>query len=217
MLVSITETGLANNDLGEIVGVQLPGGELKSVLHGGYGARYVPTGHMLFVRHGTLFGVRFNAADGTVQDNPVPLQEEVAANPGSGARRFDFNALGVLVYQSGKPIGGEQPLGVLGIEGKAVLNGRLTGTNLRLSPDGQRLAIVTSGDLFVYDISRDATARLTFDPAAANRHPVWSPDGKHLAYSASGSIWWVRSDGAGKPVVILKSDGALVAWSMAAG
>jgi Tol biopolymer transport system component len=214
VLVGIADTGLTNNDLAEIVTVQIPSGEVKTVLRGGYGARYVPTGHLLFIRQGTLYGVRFDPESATTRGDPVPLQEDVAANPSLGAGRFDFNSRGTLTYQSGKPVGGEQPLGVLDTDGKVALAGRLTGTSLRVSPDGQRFAYVSGGDLQVYDTARDASTRLTFDPAGSNRHPVWSPDGKYLAYSASGAIWWTRADGAGKPVAIFKSSGAPVAGSM---
>jgi len=46
--------------------------------------------------------------------------------------------------------------------------------------------------------------------------PVWSPDGRHIAYrSASGGfrVWWVRSDGAGAPQLLLESPNNLVPHS----
>ena len=37
-----------------------PGAAGKVVLRGGYHGRYVPTGHLLYVHAGTLYGVRFD-------------------------------------------------------------------------------------------------------------------------------------------------------------
>jgi Protein kinase domain/WD40-like Beta Propeller Repeat len=217
VLATAVPTGQANGDLGEIVTVRIPSGEVRSVLRGGYGARYAPTGHLLFMRQGTLYAVRFDLSSGTTQGNPVPVQEDVAGNPSIGAGRFDFNALGTLAYPSGKPLQAEQPVGVFGPDGKAEFLGRLTATNLRLSPDGQRLAYVTAGDLSVYDIARETSTRLTFDPSAGNRNPVWTPDGKYLVYSTTNDLWWTRSDGAGKPHVLLSGKESPAGWSLSSG
>jgi serine/threonine-protein kinase len=46
--------------------------------------------------------------------------------------------------------------------------------------------------------------------------PVWTPDGKHIAYfSTSGGfgIFWVRSDGSGAPQRLLRSSNTLYPWS----
>jgi Tol biopolymer transport system component len=69
-----------------------------------------------------------------------------------------------------------------------------------------------AGELWVYDLQRDVMAQLTFH-ARVGRCPVWAPDGKHIALAALGAsggydIWWIRSDGAGEPHVILDSKGA---------
>jgi Tol biopolymer transport system component len=39
-------------------------------------------------------------------------------------------------------------------------------------------------DIWVHDLSRDVTQRLTFDPAPDQR-PIWSPDGKKIVFSSS--------------------------------
>src|SRR5207253_124623 len=67
----------------------------------------------------------------------------------------------------------------------------------RLSPDGKLLALGVGGDLIVYDLARGSSTHLTFPPASG-AYPVWMPDAKHIVFSANG-IYWVRSDGSGKP------------------
>lgn len=58
---------------------------------------------------------------------------------------------------------------------------------VRLSPDGQRLALtlsderLMSGDIWIQDLARNTATRFVFGPADESE-PVWSPDGRRLAY-----------------------------------
>jgi len=52
-----------------------------------------------------------------------------------------------------------------------------------ISPDGERLAFTRAGDLHIRDLSGDAEIRLTRSDAM-DANPVWSPDGRFLAYTA---------------------------------
>ena len=59
--------------------------------------------------------------------------------------------------------------------------------NPRFSPDGQRIAMdISDGkqrDIWVYDWARDTLTQLTFD-AGSDTVPVWTPDGKRLAFTS---------------------------------
>ena len=61
---------------------------------------------------------------------------------------------------------------------------------------------MAQADIWVYDLERDALAtKLTF--ANPNHGPVWSPDGKYIAYQSQFkggvAIALIRADGAGEP------------------
>ena len=84
----------------------------------------------------------------------------------------------------------------------------------RLSPDGERLVFGDGSDLWVYEARRDAMTRLTFD-GTKNITPVWSPDGRYIVFSGDGGLWWVRSDAAGKPEPLIKSNNPLFPFSFA--
>jgi Tol biopolymer transport system component len=55
----------------------------------------------------------------------------------------------------------------------------------RFSPDGKRLAIVSRGDIFVWDFTRpwSTAARLTFDPRI-DWYPVWTPDSRRMLFGS---------------------------------
>jgi serine/threonine-protein kinase len=80
-----------------------------------------------------------------------------------------------------------------------------------LSPDGRRIALWLEGDtvnIWTYDLARDALTRLTFSPDDHN--PVWSPDGKQVAFESSRSgthhIYVQPADGTGSATQITAGD-----------
>ena len=42
---------------------------------------------------------------------------------------------------------------------------------------------------------------------------VWSPDGRYIVFSGAGGIWWVRSDAAGQPQLLIQSKNPLYPFS----
>jgi hypothetical protein len=68
-------------------------------VRGGFFGRYLPSGHLVYVRGGSLYGVPFDID--RLKGPPATLLEDVAAtNYGGG--QLDFSRNGTLVYLSGK-------------------------------------------------------------------------------------------------------------------
>ncbi|MDQ3997253.1 MAG: amidohydrolase, partial [Gemmatimonadota bacterium] len=70
----------------------------------------------------------------------------------------------------------------------------------RPSPDGRRLAFTALDKLWVMDFPNGAPRRLTRSPHEIGEHsPVWSPDGRHIAYitwtEQGGDIYRIASTG----------------------
>ena len=196
-------------DSANIEVLSLKSGRVKVVRRGGYFGRYLPSGHLIYFRQGTLYGVPFDLGRLETHGAPVPLLEDLA-DP-EGRWPVSFSRTGILLYGSAARRGGVAPVAWLDSAGKSqrVVSPSISASRQaetpRLSPDGNRLALSVAGDLFVHDLQRGTVTRLTFD-AALNRQPVWTPDGQHIVYvsdvpASDGEfgIWWIRSDGSGQP------------------
>ncbi len=193
-------------------------GQAKVLERGGYYGRYLPNGYLVYLHQGTLFGVKFDPVRLEVTGAPVPLLDDVAANPSTGGGQFDFSATGTFVYAAGKSAAQEWQ--VVWLDGSGKMQPLLSTPGVygppRLSPDGRKLAFLGAGtDIYVYDLERDTTTRLTFTGHADL--PIWTPDGKHLVFQSVAndfSIYWIRSDGSGDPQLLLEDANPLVPWSL---
>ncbi len=166
-------------DSANIEVLSLKSGRVKVVRRGGYFGRYLPSGHLIYFRQGTLYGVPFDLGRLETHGAPAPLLEDLA----DPERRFPvtFSRTGILLYASAARRAGIAPIAWLDSAGKLQrvvspsINISRQAETPRLSPDGNRLALAVAGDLFVHELQRGTATRLTFD-AALNRQPVWTPD-----------------------------------------
>ena len=181
------------------------------VLASGYRARYLSTGHLVYVQKRTLFAL---ACDPTTLESlgvPVPLLVDVADDAVDRAAHFDCAENGTFVYSSAE---------TTALRGIAWMDrgGRMAPlidtpgrfAQLAPSPDGNRLAFVSGGDIHVLDYSRGRPTRMSLG-TMAHAWPVWTPDGSHLIFSAQDAggvgraLWCVRTDGASEPHLLFES------------
>ena len=155
--------------------------------------RYSSTGHLLFVRQNRIFAVPFDLTRLEVTGPPTPVVDDVAVTQ-VGIAGYALSSTGSLAYVPGSAISTE---GVLAWTDR---KGSIEGLNApvrdyiepHLSPDGQRVAVTigpgSNTDVWVYDIPHGTLTRLTFD--GHDIAPVWSPDGKRIAYAANRTGGW---------------------------
>ena len=87
-------------DSGQIVVQTLKDGARKTLVQGGTDARYLPTGHVLYVRNGVLFASGFDRSRLALAGPTVSLIEGVAGTLSNqtGAAQFSVSLAGTLVY-----------------------------------------------------------------------------------------------------------------------
>jgi serine/threonine-protein kinase len=176
----------------------------KTVQPGGTFGRYLPSGHLVYLDHGTLFAARFDLDRLEIRGTPEPVLEEVAYNSQFGSAQFDFSQNGTIAYRSSVAGGGG--VTVQRLEGdnvRPLLAKEGEYTYPRLAPDGERLALISAGTVEVWDWRRGSMISLS--SAGHHRAPVWSPDGRYLVFSGSEGILRTRSDGAAKPEYLIRS------------
>jgi serine/threonine-protein kinase len=213
---SASITGAENAN---ILAADLKTGESRVVVQGGYHARYLPGGYLLYIHDGVLLAVRFDVSRLQVSGTPIPLAEDVAADPLTGDGRFAVSeapgGAGTLLYLAGKEAAKTWSVTWIdGSQSQPLIAAAGAYYNPMFSPDGRRLALVadTQGtDIFVYEIARGTMTRLTSN--GTSDRPVWTPDGSRIAYTDKTGLWWVRSDGAAEPELLVQSNAPVVPWS----
>jgi len=204
-VIYTSHASLTGYEDAELVMQPLPSGPSVVLQEGAYHGRYLPSGHLVYMHEGTLFATVFDLNRLERRGNPVPVLDGVANGAfWTGAAQFSAADSGLFAYLSesnaATPISWQSQSG----ESAVLRSTPATWSDPAFARDGRQLAITIfdgrRSDVWLYDLARDALARLTQQSPSAFK-PVWTPDGSRIAFTAAGGgtgvfhIAWQRADG----------------------
>ena len=212
----IFKSGANSNTKGIWAG-SLDSPEVKQVMTDNTIAAYAPLGWLLFVRNQAVMAQAFDAGRLELKGDAIPIITRSTTGTG-GSGRFSVSDHGVLVWQG--DWGREYQLVWFDREGKQTgVVGASTqvsvGQEPHLSPDGKRLAMKRDGNIWLIDLARNTGIRLT---SVFSQLPIWSPDGKYVAFTSSvpgigSGIVQKDSKGVGDAEMLWKGINFPHAWS----
>jgi serine/threonine protein kinase len=215
-LLFVSSTSTVFFDDAQILAQRLDTGERKLVVQGGTYPHYLPTGHLVYYRAGTIMAVPFDATRLEVRGTPVPVLDGVASRATDGSAEFSISNNGTLLYMEGSPLVNQTTLVQVdrhgaGVPLRAPPHGYGGVSGPKLSRDGKSIVVMVqeqNSDAWIYDLTRDTLTRLTFDGTLSNIS--WTPDGKRIVFTStktgSQAIMWKPADGSGPDDFLVKSD-----------
>jgi serine/threonine-protein kinase len=198
-------------------------GTYSVLVNGASAGRYVPSGHLVYVRRGILFAAPFDLKKLTITGPEAQVIDGMYFNPTGGYADYTFSNSGLLLYMRETRLTGLPTLDWANREGalqhtaappRPYLSGvYIKASNIRLSRDGRLAAVTIIGaegdtDIWIADLVRGDLSRLT--SGGYNIHPIWTPDGKRVVFyhrSPQGApgIYWAQADGGRKPELLLST------------
>ncbi len=191
----------------DVLVLSLDSKDAKRISVANSAAVYVPSGHLLFLRGTTLLAQPFDVDRLRVTGDASPVVEDVGFYIPSWGAAFSASENGLLIYSGGGP--GTSHLAWYDRSGQQIstLDDQNLYFDLAMAPDGNRLAVsradqkTTKTDIWLLELSQGRASRLTYTNSTAMR-PVWSRDGKKIAYEVGGEMRLTDAGGAGKGEVI---------------
>ncbi len=167
--------------------VSLATGERQRVVENGVQGRYLPTGHIVFGRSGSVQAIRFDLETRQAIGGAYPLVDDVAEARAVAAIYFRVSGDGSLYFVPGRNehslvranrVGHITPI----TERRAGYRGPAG------SPDGRKVAVVIDppdegdSDIWVLDVESGAFTRLSNE--GHNLSPRWMPDSERVIWSS---------------------------------
>jgi serine/threonine protein kinase len=192
---------------------RLDGSQTRRLLDADAPAVYASSGHLLFVRQGTLFAQQLDPVPLALTEKPFPVAERVTVGYRLPVAALSTSAAGPLVYRSGSAevlpqlVWFDRSGKEIGKVGSPDSAGVISPS---LSRDDRRVALFRfvngNVDVWVLELGRSVVSRFTSD-AAEDVFPKWSPDDTRIVFSSNRKgtfdLYQKPADGAGNEELLL--------------
>ena len=170
------------------------------------------SGHLLFLRGTELMAQAFDPNMGKITGEAVRIAQDVGVDLSIWRSAFDAARGDILVYATGGPPNEQavwhdrsgKNLGVVGDKAPNLFH-------VRISPDGEKVATdfgEATLSVWVNDLNRKVNTRFTLESEASSDSPVWSPDGRWIAYrglhAGRNNIYRKAASGFGETELLLE-------------
>jgi eukaryotic-like serine/threonine-protein kinase len=171
------------NEGASVMVAPLDGGPAMRLVASTSGAQY-SNGRLLYMNGTTLVAQPFDPDTLQLGAEAVSLIPNVRIEPQRGTAAFSVSAAGTLAYMTGTASTSE-----MSWFDRAGRKGASVGdpgpwVQMALSPDDRQLAVQRDNtlvsDIWLFDLVRSVSSKFTTD--GGNNGPVWSPDGRELAF-----------------------------------
>jgi hypothetical protein len=185
-------------------------GERTILIDDASDARYVATGHIVFLRKGTLWAVPFSLDELKTAGPETPVRSDVMqalfpTSRNTAAGQYSVSRAGHLVFApGGVPPAWGNSLAWVDRQGHDEAVTPLDQHYIpRLSPDGTKIVyqtLFTRGQILIWDIQREMSYPLISEGSSEN--PVWTPDGAKIIFTKylpdwSSGVYAIAADGIG--------------------
>ena len=200
----------------------IDGSSSKVVLNSHSNAIYA-NGYLLFVREQTLLAQKFDTGNLELSGNAVPIAEQIRFDGNYNHSSFSASQNGILIYE-GNLAPALNQLAIINRDGSkiTVIESTQSVKEGAFSPDNSKIAYSSvdqrqhNEDIWVYDIARKLSIRLTFNPKDET-DPIWSSDGKKIIYTSvqgnGGGVFIKNADGTGDEKKLLSYGSNIFATS----
>ena len=171
------------------------------------------SGYLLYRADTALVAQPFDPSSGKLSGMPHPLVGNIRYDSGVWRSIFSVSQNGLLVYQAGNIATAGSRMAWFDRSGKelsSISDRENTTIDLRLSPDGKRVAYGGTNGIWTTDLTRKTKTRITFDQELLSQ-PSWSADGSTLIFTANSrpgtnavEIRSKASDGSGTEKTLAK-------------
>ncbi len=197
--------------------------EVTRVMSSDSRAAYAPPGYLLFARDRALLAQPFDTNSLRLVGDSVEVLEDLQFSRADGYGSFTLSEHGELAFQPSATASPRSELVWFNRAGQRlelpVVPGNVAEPSI--APDGKRVAVMLwedmTSDLWLVDVERGATSRLTRDPAV-DTSPVWSPDGHTIVFSSNrnGPADLYQTTPGGDERALLQSSGVkhVTDWSL---